>query len=159
MVPRHLETPPRAIRALTERRQALHAARSCNVEPVRITWKPNTADFAVGWIVRRVCGHGIFYHDGGKQGYRSVVAFDPKRRLGVVVLSNARSDESMPAWSRYLLTGEPLPPGATLERLLCAWTADGSRVPGATAKALRREPCLSTRSASLVFDAGPLKSL
>lgn len=77
---------------------------------VRVGRGSNPSEFALGWIVRRVRGHEIFYHDGGKQGYRSVIAFDPQRRLGVVVLSNARSDESMPAWSRYLLTGEPLPP-------------------------------------------------
>lgn len=76
---------------------------------VRVRWGADR-ELALGWIVRRVRGHEIFYHDGGKQGYRTIVAFDPKRRLGVVVLANARSDESLPAWSRYLLTGEPLPP-------------------------------------------------
>ena len=77
---------------------------------VRVGRGADPSEFALGWIVRRVRGHEIFYHDGGKQGYRSIVAFDPKRRLGVVVLANARSDESLPAWSRYLLTGAPLPP-------------------------------------------------
>lgn len=77
---------------------------------VRVRRGADPSEFALGWIVRRVRGHEIFYHDGGKQGYRSIVAFDPKRRLGVVVLANARSDESLPAWSRYLLTGAPLPP-------------------------------------------------
>lgn len=77
---------------------------------VRVRRGADPSEFALGWIVRRVRGHEIFYHDGGKQGYRSIVAFDPERRIGVVVLANARSDESLPAWSRYLLTGEPLPP-------------------------------------------------
>jgi D-alanyl-D-alanine-carboxypeptidase/D-alanyl-D-alanine-endopeptidase len=77
---------------------------------VRFTRGSDPSEVALGWLVRRVRGHEIFYHDGGKQGYRSVIAFDPERRLGVVVLSNSRWDESLPAWSRYLLTGEPLPP-------------------------------------------------
>jgi serine-type D-Ala-D-Ala carboxypeptidase/endopeptidase len=76
----------------------------------RVKRGADPSEVALGWVVGRVRGHEIFYHDGGKQGYRSVVAFDPARRLGVVVLANARSDESLPAWSRYLLTGEPLPP-------------------------------------------------
>jgi CubicO group peptidase (beta-lactamase class C family) len=77
---------------------------------VRVRRGADPSEFALGWIVRRVRGHEIFYHDGGKQGYRSIVAFDPERRIGVVVLANARTDESLPLWSRYLLTGEPLPP-------------------------------------------------
>jgi serine-type D-Ala-D-Ala carboxypeptidase/endopeptidase len=77
---------------------------------VRVRRGADPSDFALGWMVRRVRGHEIFYHDGGKQGFRSIVAFDPVRRIGVVVLSNSRWDESLPAWSRYLLTGAPLPP-------------------------------------------------
>lgn len=78
---------------------------------VRLQARANN-EVALGWIAHRVRGHDIFYHDGGKQGYRTVIAFDPKRRLGVVVLANSRSDESLYAWSSYLLTGEPLPPPA-----------------------------------------------
>lgn len=77
---------------------------------IRVKRGADPAERAMGWTVRQVRGHEIVYHDGGKQGYRSVVAFDAKRRLGVVVLTNARTDESLPAWSRYLLTGAPLPP-------------------------------------------------
>jgi serine-type D-Ala-D-Ala carboxypeptidase/endopeptidase len=77
---------------------------------VRVSRAPDPSDYALGWIVRRVRGHELVYHDGGKQGYRTVVAFDPERRIGVVVLANARSDESLPLWGQYLLTGRPLPP-------------------------------------------------
>jgi CubicO group peptidase (beta-lactamase class C family) len=46
-------------------------------------------DIALGWHVSNVNGHDIIWHNGGTGGYRSFAGFDPKRRAGVVVLSNA----------------------------------------------------------------------
>ncbi len=44
---------------------------------------------ALGWHVRTTPGGGeILWHNGGTGGYRSFMAFDPKARTGVVVLSN-----------------------------------------------------------------------
>jgi CubicO group peptidase (beta-lactamase class C family) len=52
---------------------------------------PVTGDMgqAIGWnTVRRPAGE-IFLKDGGTYGASTVIAFDPRRRTGVVVLSNA----------------------------------------------------------------------
>lgn len=45
-------------------------------------------DIALGWHISDVNGREIVWHNGGTGGYRSFVGFDPKRRAGVVVLSN-----------------------------------------------------------------------
>ena len=42
-------------------------------------------------------GREVFVHDGGKAGYRSIVAFDPANRRGIVILVNARTDGA--AWA------------------------------------------------------------
>lgn len=62
---------------------------------------------ALGWGVR---ADGLVAHSGGKQGYRSAVAFDPARRRGVVVLANARTYDDPMILARHLLTGETLAP-------------------------------------------------
>jgi CubicO group peptidase (beta-lactamase class C family) len=71
---------------------------------------PTSPQQALGWKIRQVQGREIVYHDGGKQGYRSGVAFDPARRTGIVVLANARTDDQPIALARHLLAGEPLRP-------------------------------------------------
>jgi len=48
---------------------------------------------ALGWGRSRLGGEEVYGHDGGKEGYRSAVVFNPRRRTGVVVLSNARTDD------------------------------------------------------------------
>jgi CubicO group peptidase (beta-lactamase class C family) len=46
-------------------------------------------DVALAWMVtRREGGREIFWHDGGTGGYRCFMGYDPKSRMGVVVLSN-----------------------------------------------------------------------
>jgi D-alanyl-D-alanine-carboxypeptidase/D-alanyl-D-alanine-endopeptidase len=56
---------------------------------------------------------GTYVHAGGKEGYRSGLAFNRKSRVGAVVLANTRTDDSEPmAIARNLVTGEPLPPAA-----------------------------------------------
>ncbi len=63
---------------------------------------------ALGWSIRKIEGIEIVGHDGGKEGYRSGVVFDPKTRTGVVVLANSRSDDTPMALAVHLLTGRPL---------------------------------------------------
>ncbi|MCG8460167.1 MAG: serine hydrolase [Holophagales bacterium] len=54
---------------------------------------------------------GTYRHSGGKQGYRSGLAFDPRTGAAAVVLANARTYSSEPmAIALHLVTGEPLPP-------------------------------------------------
>jgi CubicO group peptidase (beta-lactamase class C family) len=65
---------------------------------------------ALGWGSGMFDGHEIFVHDGGKSGYRSLLAFDPARRRGVVLLVNARTDERLGPLALWLLNGKSLPP-------------------------------------------------
>tara|TARA_R110002096_G_scaffold143328_4_gene299240 strand:+ start:6960 stop:8615 length:1656 start_codon:yes stop_codon:yes gene_type:complete len=41
------------------------------------------------WFVKTEHGHTIVWHNGGTGGYRTFVAFDPDRKIGVVVLENS----------------------------------------------------------------------
>jgi hypothetical protein len=43
---------------------------------------------ALGWVVIGKADDHLIVHDGGTWGFASSVAWDPKRRVGVVVLSN-----------------------------------------------------------------------
>jgi hypothetical protein len=43
---------------------------------------------ALGWVVMGNIDDQLITHDGGTLGFASSVAWDPKRRVGVVVLSN-----------------------------------------------------------------------
>jgi hypothetical protein len=55
----------------------------------------------------------VYGHDGGKEGYRSAVIFNPRTKTGVVVLTNARTSERPMDLARYLLFPQsPLPPSA-----------------------------------------------
>ena len=65
---------------------------------------------ALGWARSTLGGEEIYNHEGGKEGYRSAVVFNPQRKTGVVVLTNARSDERLMIVASYLLYGgDPLP--------------------------------------------------
>ncbi|MEP1032054.1 serine hydrolase [Ekhidna sp.] len=56
---------------------------------------------------------GIYRHAGGKQGYRSGLAFNARTGVAAVVLSNARTYESEPMLiAMHLVAGEILPPAA-----------------------------------------------
>jgi CubicO group peptidase (beta-lactamase class C family) len=65
---------------------------------------------ALGWGSGMIDGREIFVHDGGKSGYRSLLAFDPARRRGVVLLVNVRTDEKLGPIALWLMNGKPLPP-------------------------------------------------
>jgi serine-type D-Ala-D-Ala carboxypeptidase/endopeptidase len=45
-------------------------------------------EIGLGWIIYSADGREIANHDGGTGGFRSWVGYDPKERIGVVVLSN-----------------------------------------------------------------------
>jgi hypothetical protein len=56
---------------------------------------------------------GTYRHAGGKEGYRSGLAFNPRTGVGAVALANARTYDSEPmAIALHLVTGEPLPPSS-----------------------------------------------
>lgn len=57
-----------------------------------------------------ISDEGIYQHTGGKQGYRTAMVFDPVKRAGVVILTNAYSDDAPIQIALHLLTGRALPP-------------------------------------------------
>ena len=65
---------------------------------LRLTHEPRHsigpgADIGLGWIgVSTQSGAKIFSHDGGTGGHRSFAAFDPARRVAVIVLSASAAD-------------------------------------------------------------------
>jgi CubicO group peptidase (beta-lactamase class C family) len=56
--------------------------------------KPPAESQALGWVVTGAGDDQFIYHDGGSAGFASSVVWDPKRRVGVVVLSNQVADVS-----------------------------------------------------------------
>jgi D-alanyl-D-alanine-carboxypeptidase/D-alanyl-D-alanine-endopeptidase len=71
------------------------------------------AEQALGWQVLTFPQGEIVNHSGGTGGYRTYLAFDPKQRLGVVVLSNSESVVGVDDIGGSLMTGRPvaeLPP-------------------------------------------------
>jgi CubicO group peptidase (beta-lactamase class C family) len=43
----------------------------------------------LAWLIHSTHGREIAFHDGATAGFRSFVGYDPKERIGVVVLANA----------------------------------------------------------------------
>lgn len=65
---------------------------------------------ALGWGRSTLGGEAVYGHEGGKEGYRSAVIFNPTRNTGIVVLTNARSDEGPMTLAKHLLfSGSSLP--------------------------------------------------
>jgi CubicO group peptidase (beta-lactamase class C family) len=46
-------------------------------------------EIGLGWLIFPTDGREIAWHNGGTGGFRSFAGYDPKERIGVVVLSNA----------------------------------------------------------------------
>jgi CubicO group peptidase (beta-lactamase class C family) len=46
-------------------------------------------EIGLGWLISSAEGREIAWHNGGAGGFRSFAGYDPKERIGVVVLSNA----------------------------------------------------------------------
>ncbi len=70
---------------------------------------------ALGWGRSTLGGQDVYGHEGGKEGYRSAIVFNPRTRTGVVVLTNARADDSPMNLARHLLFRDAplLPPART----------------------------------------------
>jgi CubicO group peptidase (beta-lactamase class C family) len=58
---------------------------------------------ALGWGRSILGGEAVYGHEGGKEGYRSAVIFNPTRNTGIVVLTNARADEGPMTLAKHLL--------------------------------------------------------
>lgn len=61
------------------------------------------ADVALAWMVMKKEGREIFWHNGGTGGYRSFMGYDPKSRVGVVVLSNMSTSAGVDDIGMHLL--------------------------------------------------------
>lgn len=60
-------------------------------------------EIALGWHVATKGDFEIVWHNGGTGGYRSYIAFDPRRHTGVVVLANMFTDRGVDDIGRHLL--------------------------------------------------------
>jgi serine-type D-Ala-D-Ala carboxypeptidase/endopeptidase len=60
-------------------------------------------EIALGWHILTRDGHEIVWHNGGTGGYRTFLGFDPKNRVGVVVLSNTFTNAGVDDIGRHLL--------------------------------------------------------
>jgi D-alanyl-D-alanine-carboxypeptidase/D-alanyl-D-alanine-endopeptidase len=71
-------------------------------------------EIALGWHVFVQADREIVWHNGGTGGYRSFIGFDPKSRVGVVVLSNAETTAGVDDIGRHVL--DPQAPLLVLPR-------------------------------------------
>jgi CubicO group peptidase (beta-lactamase class C family) len=93
---------------LTESPLAPAMARMLTVR--RSTGGPGV-DIALGWHIFTSGGRDIIWHNGGTGGYRTFIGFDPKARVGVVVLSNTSTTLGVDDIGRHLLDpASPLVP-------------------------------------------------
>jgi serine-type D-Ala-D-Ala carboxypeptidase/endopeptidase len=60
-------------------------------------------EVVLGWHISTIDGHELVWHNGGTGGYRSFMAFNPKARTGVVVLSNTSTAAGIDDIGRHLL--------------------------------------------------------
>jgi len=80
----------------------LAGAMAAEVSIRRPTGVPNM-EIAYAWHVQTKDGNSIIWHNGGTGGYRTSMGYDPKRRAGVVVLSNISTPEGPDDIGRHLL--------------------------------------------------------
>jgi serine-type D-Ala-D-Ala carboxypeptidase/endopeptidase len=59
-------------------------------------------EIALGWHIFTIDGKQIIWHNGGTGGYRSYMGYDPKTRVGVVVLSNAETPAGVDDIGRHV---------------------------------------------------------
>jgi len=59
-----------------------------SLQAVRTPTGVPTMEIARGWHILVKDDKEVFWHNGGTAGYRSIIGFSPKTRVGVVVLSN-----------------------------------------------------------------------
>ena len=85
----------------------LAAAMRAQLVPRRPTPMPG-AEVALGWHVSAVPGGPVVWHNGGTGGYRSMMAFDPKAGVAVVVLSNVATQAGVDDIAFHILRGLPL---------------------------------------------------
>ncbi len=83
-------------------RTPLAAAMAAEISIRRPTGMPNT-EIAYAWHITTKDDHSIIWHNGGTGGYRTFMGFDPKTRVGVVVLSNTSTAVGVDDIGRHLI--------------------------------------------------------
>jgi len=71
------------------KQSSLAPAMNVMLEVRRPTGQGGKGAIGLGWIIMAPHDREIAAHDGGTGGFRAWVGYDPKERIGVVVLSNA----------------------------------------------------------------------
>jgi serine-type D-Ala-D-Ala carboxypeptidase/endopeptidase len=56
---------------------------------VRRSAGPDGMSIGMNWVIRRVKGRDVVWHNGGTGGYRTWLGFDKGRRIAAVVLTNS----------------------------------------------------------------------
>jgi CubicO group peptidase (beta-lactamase class C family) len=85
----------------------LAPAMEAQLKPRRPTDIPNT-EVALGWHITTTARGPIVWHNGGTGGYRTIMAFDPDARVGVVVLSDTSTPAGVDDIAFHILAGTPL---------------------------------------------------
>jgi serine-type D-Ala-D-Ala carboxypeptidase/endopeptidase len=80
----------------------LAAAMAAEISIRRPTGNPGM-EIAYGWHVLTKDGKSVIWHNGGTGGFRTFMGFDPKTRVGVVVLSNVSNAEGVDDIGRHLI--------------------------------------------------------
>jgi CubicO group peptidase (beta-lactamase class C family) len=86
----------------------LAAAMKAQLVPRRPIGAGPGAQVALGWHIASLPAGEIVWHNGGTGGYRTIMAFDPKAGVGVVVLSNVSTQAGVDDIAFHLLAGAPL---------------------------------------------------
>ena len=85
----------------------LKAAMAAQLAPRRPG--PNASmEVALGWHIAKSPAGDVIWHNGGTGGYRTFFGFDPKAKVGVVVLTNMSNGVGGDDIGFHLLAGRPL---------------------------------------------------
>jgi serine-type D-Ala-D-Ala carboxypeptidase/endopeptidase len=92
----------------------LKSAMDATLAVKRIPNAPNNEQ-ALGWDVRHSPYGDIIWHNGGTAGFRTMIAFNPAAKVGIVVLTNAGTEGGGDDIAFHILAGASLamlsPPG------------------------------------------------
>jgi serine-type D-Ala-D-Ala carboxypeptidase/endopeptidase len=64
----------------------------------------------LGWHLLKQKDHDLVWHNGGTSGFRTWAAYDPRKRQGVVVLSNVNTEGGVDDIGLHLIAAWPLEP-------------------------------------------------
>ena len=83
----------------------------------------------IGWMIARTRIGDVVMYDGATGGYLTMIGFDPVRRRGVVILSNATVQPGVTNIGLHILTGSPVaatppPPSAPIKQTEIAASAE-----------------------------------